>query len=511
MSPAGGQTAFEGVSVDVPEDGPSLEAGAAVSDGARRTARGAAINYGAQLSSVVLQFGYAAATSRLLAPTAFGEYGAALAIAGFVVVVAVAGLPQAVARLEVLERGRTAALLGYALLVGFAASAFLVLTGPVWAALFGVPGAAAVLDVLAVNVFFTPVLAVGTGVMLRTGRFGPLAITTVVTNVLGMAVGIAVILSTHAAAALAVSATTGQALAAIVCVALCRGLLVARPGRAHVLRDALFTARLTGSSVVSYTAANIGKVFVSNSLGASALGHWNRADVITTVPFIQVQTALVQALFPQFRPVPEDPRRPFRIWSDLLGLVAWVTLPAAAALAAVSPVIVPVFFGPRWAEVVILAPVLAAMGGLRTLFFVLVSALEVGDRMRWVWAGHLVALVCAIGGGAAALALHDLLPALWGALVGLVLMHVLHVVLASRAGLLDRGALLRHYRGALLGALGCAGIAFSAARLAVLTGSALLGATLLAVVAIAAVGLAWRFRRRLPPFTIARKYGLLGR
>jgi O-antigen/teichoic acid export membrane protein len=478
---------------------------------ARVAARGAALNYLAQLMTVGMQFGYAAVTSRLLEPVAFGAYGAALVIAGFVTVLAVAGLPQAVARLAELEPGRLSALLLYATGVGVVAAGFVALTGPFWSNLLGVPSAAPVLDVLAVNILCTPVLAVGTGVLLRRGRFLLLAALTFGTNVGGMAVGLLVVLATRAPAALAVAATVGQGAAALGCVLLSRHLLLRRPRGAHVLQDGLFTGRLTGSIAVSYTAANLGKIVVGAVLGAAALGRWNRGDVLTTVPFMQLQMALTQVLLPQFRHDERDPDRPLRVWADLLGLVAWVTLPSAAVLAAVVPVVVPVFFGEQWGSVALLIPLLAALGGVRTLVFVLVGALEVQERMRWVWAGHLVALGGAAVGGVLTLLGGGIAAVLWGAMAGLLLMHAVHVVLAARAGLLRRGALLRHYAGAAAASVLLAVAALLAVRWALTMPDVLLGVGVLLLTATVVLAAAWTCRGALPLFTIARRYGLLSR
>ncbi len=490
--------------------GEILERPGPVTNTARVTAHGAAYNYAAQLLTVVLQFGYAATTSRLLSPDAFGAYGGGLTIAGFIIVLAIAGLPQAVSRMPVLAVGRLSALLAYSVGVGAIAGLFTAFTGPFWAALLHIPQAAPVLAVMAVNVFFTPLLAVGTGVMLRHARFRLLAAITFGMNVFGMIVGVVAILLTHSPAALAVSATVGQGLAAVTFLILSRRDLVGRPEGTHLVQDVVFSGRLTGSTAVSYTAANVGKIFVSNTLGAVPLGHWNRADVITTVPFFQVQQALTQALYPQFRHDPADPLRARRIWADLLGLVAWVVVPAAAVLAAVSPVIVPVFFGDRWAIVALLAPPLAILGGVKVLFFVLVSALEVLERMRWVWAGHLVALGCSIAGGVVAAVERDISPAIAGALIGLFAMHIVHLVLCTRAGMLDLPGLLRQYAWVLVASVVLGASAFGVAAFA-RTLAPVLAIAALVVYALVCAGVVWLLRGRLPLFVIARKYGILGR
>lgn len=470
---------------------------------------GATWNYAAQIATVVVQLGYAAITSRLLPAADFGAYGVALTVSALITLLATAGLPQAVSRLQMLDRGRLSTLLLYAVTMGVAAAAVLFFTAPLWAALWGVPTAEPVLRVLAAGSLLAPTLALATGVLIRTGRFRALATVVFVCNVVGMGVGVVAVATIRTPAMLVISPVVAQDATAICCLLLARRMFAGRPVRHAVVGDLAYSTRMSVSSLLAYSAGNAGKLFVSNAFGAVALGRWNRADVITTTPFYQVQNAIAQALYPEFRHDRQGTERARRVWADLLGLVAWLCLPAAAVLVAVTAAVIPVVFGPGWAAVAAFTPILAITGGVQATVAVLVSALEVLGRFRWIWAGYGVALIVSIVGGLIAITTRSVQPALAGEVVGLIAMHVLQVVLCARSGLLQPRALVRHYAGALAFAAILGSAALAVVELPTLLQAEWWLALIVLLAVLGLIAVLFRLWSRLPVVRLAHRYGLL--
>jgi O-antigen/teichoic acid export membrane protein len=476
----------------------------------RATAVGAAWSYGGQASTVLVQLGYAALTSRLLGPEAFGQYSVALVVAALVTLLATAGLPQSVGRMHRLEGARLSGLLGYAATVGFLSAALLYLTAGFWSAFWGVQGSDDLLRVVAVGALFTPALALGTGLLLRLGRFRALAGVTLTCNVVGMAVGLAAIYTIRTPVMLVVSPVAAQTCAALVCLFLTRRQFGGSPRREDLARDVGYSLRLTGSAALSFIAGNIGKFAVGRLFGALMLGHWNRAEVLTAVPFFQVQNALVQALNPEFRHDIGSVQRAQRVWADLLGLVAWICLPVGSVLAAVSPVVVDLLFGPGWSTVRDLTPVLALVAALQALTYVLVGALEVLARFEWIWVGHALAIFVNAVGGLWAWRSGSVVPILAGALAAWALVHSLHLWLCGRTGLLQIRNLARHYAAVTVFSIVAGALSFAVVHVPELTRERAWYPIALGVVLTACGALAWQLRDRLPPLVLARKYGVIG-
>lgn len=474
---------------------------------ARRLVAGAAWTYGAQVLTMVVQFAYAAVTARLLTPADFGAYAVALSVSALVVLVANGGLGQAVSRSDDLPPERSRALSSYGLLLGIGASALLLVTAEAWAALWRVPEAASLIRLLAVAAFAAPWISLGGGLLRRQGRFRTLASIVLTSNIVGMSIGVVGVWVWRSPSALLLSPLIAQVSLATAGFLLNRGALVARGVPSGAASEVAFSGRFILASIPAYVNGNIGKIAVSAFLGGSTLGQWNRADVVTTVPFIQVQNALVQAVYPEFRHQRNRPDAARTAWSDLLVMAAWIGLPAASVAAVLVPRLVPVLFGEGWEIAQSMAVALAVVGGLQLVTVVLSSGIEALGLFRWVWATQGLAFTVYFAGAFGVLITDEWWPIMVGLILAQLGQHLLQVVLASRRGYLDSRTLLRGYGGALLFSAGCAIITLTVVVLVVAIGGVLGPAVGFMVTVMLLVPL-WLCRKRLPPVRVLRRYGL---
>jgi O-antigen/teichoic acid export membrane protein len=470
----------------------------------RRVVSGAAWGYGAQAATILLQLGYTAITSRLLTPDVFGVYAVAILVAGFVTLIGNGGLSYAVTRMRVIERQRLVNLTFYGLLLGSGAGVFLVLTSALWASLWGTPEASSAIQLMGIAAFMAPLTALTAGLLRREGRFKSLAIGTLASNTIGMLLGIAAAHRWGTAASLLVYVLTSQALLLIVGQIFTKGLLLGRPRFNRERSDLHFSFRLTASNILSYLILNLGPWAIARALPSSILGHWNRAETVSTIPFYQVQTALIQAVSPEFRHDIEHSGRAHKVWTDLLSLASWVALPACAILAVLVPQLTVLILGDKWVLAGQLASVFALVGGIKLLTGLLSSGLEVLGRFKWVWITQLLLLAVQAPVLFATFALHSPWPVVFGLLGTNLIQHVLNIVLAARWGYLHVPRLLAQYSGALITSLSIAltlwWLIGAIGRAAVVeytaAGSILACATILATV----------FWRRLPPVKLVFIY-----
>lgn len=476
---------------------------------ARRVASGAAWTYGAQFLSIVVQFVYAAITSRIVGADGFGAYAVALAVSGFAILIATGGLGQSVGRMVVLEAARLKALVTYALLLGLGSSVFLFASTPLWVQIWSAEGATSAIHLAVINAFTAPLFGLATGLVRRLGKFRQLAVATLTTNVVGMCVGAACVFVWPTAAALMVSAIVAQTLLLLVALGLSDRLLLGMRSVGAARSDITYSWQLTATSFASYLTHNLTKISVTRAIGVSALGQWNRAEVFTTVPFQQIQSAMIQAVYPEFRHVRHDRERANRIWTDLVVLVAWLVMPASAAVSVVAPVAIPLVFGPGWEDAAAISVALAFVGGLQVLSSLLGGAIESLGRFKWIWANTLLLLSLQIVAVVAILYLRWIWIAIGVLVLTGIVRHAVQIVFCLRAGYLDNKRLARGYLSATLAtavvwALGTAGVwvGENAFQYPIywIPFVALLCLPLAAV---------WRMKESLPPMRIARLYKLL--
>ncbi|MFD3811650.1 oligosaccharide flippase family protein [Rhodococcus sp. NPDC058639] len=473
--------------------------------GVKPLATGIAWSYGAQVLTAIAQFLYAAVTSRLIAPDGFGAYAIALVVSGLITLVANGGLGQSVARMQILDQSRLEGLATYALILGFIAAVVLFFTAQFWAGIWGDGSAAAPIKWLAISALLAPHIGLTSGLMRRLGHFKHFAVCTFITNIVGMVFGLVVLISTGSPVALIAAPIIAQLTLWLALTHMTERKLVRFGAPARARDDISFSWGVTLASVLSYTANNLGKWSVSRWVGAAALGQWNRSDVVTAVPFYQLQTAITQVVYPEFRHDRGDTNRAKRAWPDLLILVAWVTVPAGAVGSIILPYLVPVLFGPGWELAASLTAALSLICGVQVVTTVLGSAVEALGKFKWIWASQVLMIGIQIVAVAATILRHSVWPAVIATGVLAVARQAWYVWLCGRSGYIDVPRLLSGY---LRVVAGTAYVGLLSWTLVNSIDSPIRVAAIALSAACAVLGVL-SFRDSFPPLVILRRYGIV--
>jgi O-antigen/teichoic acid export membrane protein len=476
----------------------------------KRVLGGALWVYGAQLVTVLAQFGYAAITSRAVTPANFGAYSVALAVTALVTLLSNGGLAQTISRVEVIDRKLIRSLFFLAILMGACGAGVLLITAEFWATFWGQPDASEPIQWLSISGLLAPSLGLATGLLRRLGRYKVLATATVVGNLAGMVTGTVAVSYFHSASSLLVSPITAQAIILVVAFLKSDRLLFGLASLKNTRAELGFSVKVVLNTVLAYASGNVGKWSISVGLGASALGQWNRADVVTLVPFQQIQSALIQAIYPEFRHDRKDGTRAKTVWPDLLGLVAWGSVPAAFVAAVILPTLIPYLFGPGWEVAALLSIPLALAGGMQTTASLLANALEAIGEFKWIWIAQGILVLINFGAALASLQLKSWIPIVLAPLIGIVIQHLVHMFAARTLGYLNIRTLLKNYVGVGIASALAAFATWSLVQLFHVDG---LGPWVWVCVAtsVAAIILSiWMLRKKFPPYKIARRYGLFG-
>jgi O-antigen/teichoic acid export membrane protein len=461
----------------------------------------------AQISTALLQFVYAALTSRLVPDTGFGSVAVAMALSALVALIAQGGLGQAAARTPELHPGKLSFLMLYAAVLGILAGLLVVVLATPWAMLWNAPNAVSPTRLIGVTAILAPLTGLLIGVLRRLGGFRALAFSIVATSAVGMAVGVVAVVLAPGPMTLLVSPVVTSVLLPIVALILTRRHWRARPDPAAARADLKFAWRVLGLSVISYLSGSIGKWSVSRWVGADALGQWNRAEVLTAVPIMQGVNSLTQAVYPEIRHDIGVQARTRHAWTDYLLLIAWTCFPVTAIIAGAAPILTPLIFGPGWGMSAAIAPLLAIWSGIFAVDTALANALESVGRFRLLAPTMLVPVAVNAAGAAATAMTGSWVLAPLSLIAASLIRHLLLATFTVRHGALDGWALAKGYALALTTsiALGGAAALVSAGVLGSLPpATAVVGAAIL--VAAAVVGcVKWR---RLPLVRILVRYRL---
>ncbi|WP_284756194.1 oligosaccharide flippase family protein [Arthrobacter sp. efr-133-R2A-120] len=479
---------------------------------ARSVASGSAWSYGAQIGAIVMQLGYAAITSRLVSAQVFGTYSVALLISNLVAILSVAGLGQSVARSKVVSPEMLRGLGSIALMFGVMAALLISPFAEGWALLWGDESAKNSIVIVGAAALFAPSVGLLSGVLRRDEKFKELAQGTMFSTLAALVISAFLAGITGVPEALIAAPVMTQIFS--YCFFQIAAGWSTLPGRLR--RDLVghlsFSWRVSLANLMAYGIENLTRFSVARFVGPSALGAWNRGDVMTTTPFDKLQSAMMQALYPQFRHDVAGSERTRRVWTDILIVVGWVTAPACAFLAGAIPSLVPLILGPGWNFASQIAVVLAIAAGFRGVSIQLASALEALSLFRWIWSTHALLLLVQLVMCFAVFQTSTVWPAVIGCVLVPIVRHGLQVYLCRKAGLLHAFALLKGYLQITIVCIFCALLSGTASyatitfQLGPLNSFLLLcEATLLTVLGFLLMG------RKLPIIVILHRYGLFRR
>lgn len=347
---------------------------------------------------MLCQFGYAAVTARLLPVDAFGAYAVALSGIGMLSLINGSTLGLAAARRSEADPAADRALVTASLVTGAGVMVLAMATATVWSALWGVPDAAPVIVVLAAGTPFVSVSAVVAGVLRRQGRTPVVARRSAVAQLLGMLLGLVAVLETKASWSLAVASVAGAVIStALLGVRLPRqDITPSRPTR-EMVGDLLYSSKAAGMNLLRYGANLLTPWSIGRFAGVDALGAYNRATTLVTVPLENLQTALSYSLFPELRP--EGPVfAKTRAFTQLMVLVTWPAVIAASLGVFGAGPFLSVLLGPQWGAAASIGGLAVLLGVIPMLGVPALSAVEAQGEFRISAVAWVVALL-AIGIG----------------------------------------------------------------------------------------------------------------
>ena len=183
-------------------------------------------------------------------------------------------------------------------------------------------------------------------------------------------------------------------------------LLVRQPHRkqlrlhAPAARDLLATSGgIILGSLGNYAARNGDNLVVVRGLGVAALGLYERAYALMTMPAALVGQVLDDVLFPTMAEIQADRPRVAAAYRRCVAGVALVSLPLSAVVVILAPEIIAVILGPQWAQATIPFRILAIGTLFRTSYKISESlSRALGAVYRNAWRQWTYAALV-VGGG----------------------------------------------------------------------------------------------------------------
>jgi O-antigen/teichoic acid export membrane protein len=394
---AGGESPVAGVSATMPHGDPALAGiGGDMRGLDRQLITGIAWTGGMKWAVQGITWASTIIVARLLTPADYGLVGMAALLMGLLTLMAEAGIGLAIVTMRDLNRSQIAQINTVAVQMGLAGMLIAAAAAYPLSRFFGAPALIPVVMVMSIGFVITAFRVVPYALMQRDMRFRVLALIEGGTALL-MAVVMVLL------AWLGFRYWT-LVIGGLINVAVSAGLAVALQPHGFGwprLREIGPALRFSWHTLVSrlswYTYSQADFVVAGRVLGQSALGAYNFAWTLASIPVEKVVGLFSRVLPAVFAAVQDDPPALRRYFLNITEAIALVTFPMTIGLALVSPLFVPLVLGEQWLMMVAPLQLIALYASVRAVSPLLVQVLIAVRETRFnMWNSVLAAIVLPI-------------------------------------------------------------------------------------------------------------------
>jgi O-antigen/teichoic acid export membrane protein len=273
------------------------------------------------------------------------------------------GLSSAAVQRKTISEEQSSTLFWINLLIGALLGLIAMAMAPAIAAFYADPRLFGITAVLALGFPFNAAGIQHAAILQRQMRWTALAVISVVSLMVGTAIGIGGAEAGYGYWAL-VWMSVAAPLAGTLGFWLATGWVPGMPrGQAGVRSMMLFGVTVTLSSLVTYVAYNAEKVLIGRFWGADAIGIYGRAYQLVNIPTDQLNSAVGEVAFAALSRLQDDPIRLKSYFLKGLSLLLALALPVTLTCALFADELVFVVLGPKWKDTVaiirLLAPAIA--------------------------------------------------------------------------------------------------------------------------------------------------------
>jgi len=365
--------------------------------------------------------------ARLLSPKDFGLLAMVTSVTAFANIFKDMGLSTATVQRSEINHGQISVLFWVNTGIGLITMLVVAAMAPVIARFYHEPRLTHITLVLSISFFLGGLSIQHQALLRRQMRFGVLALIQVLSMVVAIATGIVFALCGAGYWALVFMQVTMSGATAIAFLTTCRwcpGLPVRGSGVRSMLR---FGGHMTGFSLVVFFSRNLDKILIGRLCGDRMLGLYSKSDEILNLPIANLRGPMTSVAIPALSRLQNDHDRYKHFYSQLLLVLAFISMPLLAFLCVCSEDVILLVLGDQWVEMNGIFKMLAVACFMQTVAgtrgLVLISCGQTGRYLKWGIIGSVFS-ICAIAigipwgalGVATALAFAwnlNIVPSLW--------------------------------------------------------------------------------------------------
>ena len=325
------------------------------------TLHGLKWSYTSTFVNAILQIGVTAVLARLLTPSAFGVVAMASVFLRFGQCFAQMGAGQAIVQRAELTKRDVHSAFTSSLIIGAVFGGLFAALAPLAALLFpDTRGVVTVTRVLALTFVLGGPMAVTQALLRRRFAFRAIALTEIVSFVLGYAlVGLLLAVLGFGAWSLVAASLVQSALAAVAYLVLCRkdiGFGLAGDSLRSIYS---FGGRVSLIGFGEFIGSNLDTLWVGHFLGVRVTGLYSRATNLANLPLYYLTTSLSRVLMPAYSRIQNERARLKTVYVSTITVAAALAMPVSWGAAAAAHEVVGTLLGRQWGGAVPVLGVLA--------------------------------------------------------------------------------------------------------------------------------------------------------
>lgn len=325
----------------------------------KRAVKNVRITLFAQALKLILQIGSIAILARLLQPSDFGLIAMVTVFTGLALQFMEGGLSMATIQRDQITHAQVSNLFWVNVILGAFLCFISVLISPIAAHIYDEPRIELVMMVMSLTFLIGGLSVQHDAILKRQMRFRAISIIDISSMTLGIIVGILAAYSGMSYWSLVISSIATYLSKTIfrwISVRWLPSLMKRGTGVRPLLN---FGANLTGANFIGYFASHITSFAVGYVGGAQAMGLYNRANTLTSIPSKQLLPPLMQVMQSALTRVQNDPKRLRSAALSLMTKISIVTMLVTISMFVTSDWLVLVLLGSGWSEVVDIFRILA--------------------------------------------------------------------------------------------------------------------------------------------------------
>ena len=324
-------------------------------------------NFVSRLGSQFFQLAFSIALARLLTPQEFGVIGMLLVFTGFAQALADGGLSSALIYRQGESEAQRCTVFWIQTLAGAGLSLLFYCGAGVIAAFYGLDILKPLARLLAFVFIVQALGLVHNALLMKEFRFKAVAIATLGATAISGSAAILLAIRGYGVWALAWQGLISNALLTVF-------LWLQSGWRPKFLFDRAAARELGGYGIyllgygsLNYWLRNGSNLIIGKAIGAHALGIFARSYTLMLLPLNNVSAVFGQVMFPALARLQDNMPRFLQHYLTATRLIALVTFPLMAGVAALSEPLILLLLGRKWAEVIPILQILSFVGMFQSI------------------------------------------------------------------------------------------------------------------------------------------------